>query len=571
MAVLTPGELQIDESGRGNSAYHSNQRIPNGSGGLRMTGTYDQAFPTPGVENAYIWNGASSTDWFDGGNWSASSSPGATNVVLVEAGMPNYPEILGTEVVCADLEIETGASVTIFPQAGLNATGTVLCDGDLLMASDAAGNSSSFRDGGIHPWSGGFFAYVRTIEPYDALNDHLGWHYISSPIDGFDNWDMHNYWINTWNEPASGVDPDFPWVHMEGEPNCVPAPQTAIGIMEGWSIKQDYDYACGGTNPGTDDEIIFSGSFTNLHSGDYDRNYTALGGHSAAGYNLLGNPYASFINMDAFAGMNVHIWDGSADDYLDWADGGDFTEIPPTQGFFVYDGGDGNVALTNTNRVFGAQPFQKSTSNQVVLRATGNDKEDKTYIRFSENATAGYDNAGMDAYKLLGTGIAPQIYTVTNGEQFSINTLAETPIVPMSFFAAQSASYTIEAVETGEFATVVLEDRFYGVQTDLLTNSYTFNYTVNDDAERFFIHFTPLGAPEISASSINLWSNDHKIYVQAPDITGDIVVFNMMGQEVTRTQIESGLNVIPVLGANAYYVVKIIGSEVSKTGKVYIK
>ena len=84
------------------------------------------------------------------------------------------------------------------------------------MASDASGNSSSFRDGGIDPLSTGFFTYVRTIEPYDALNDHLGWHYISSPINGFDNWDMHNYWINTWNEPASGIDPDFPWVHMEG-------------------------------------------------------------------------------------------------------------------------------------------------------------------------------------------------------------------------------------------------------------------------------------------------------------------------------------------------------------------
>ena len=41
--------------------------------------------------------------------------------------------------------------------------------------------------------------------------------------------------------------------------------------MEGWSVKQDYDYACGGTNPGTDDEIIFSGPFTDLHSGDYDQ------------------------------------------------------------------------------------------------------------------------------------------------------------------------------------------------------------------------------------------------------------------------------------------------------------
>jgi hypothetical protein len=141
----------------------------------------------------------------------------------------------------------------------------------------------------------------------------------------------------------------------------------------------------------------------------------------------------------------------------------------------------------------------------------------------------------------------------------------------MSFFAAQSMSYTIEAIETGDFANVILEDRFYGVQTDLLTDSYTFNYNVNDEPDRFFIHFTPLATPELSASSINMWTNDHKIFVQTPEMSGDIVVYNMMGQEVSRTQIQAGLNVVPVSDVNALYVVKITGSEITKTGKVYVK
>ncbi len=47
--LLTPGEPQINEDGRGDSEDHSNQRIPNGSGGLRITYTYDQSPPTPGM------------------------------------------------------------------------------------------------------------------------------------------------------------------------------------------------------------------------------------------------------------------------------------------------------------------------------------------------------------------------------------------------------------------------------------------------------------------------------------------------------------------------------------------
>ncbi len=47
--VLAGG--QINESGRGGSTGHSNQRIPNGTGGLRNTTAYTQQPPTPGAEN----------------------------------------------------------------------------------------------------------------------------------------------------------------------------------------------------------------------------------------------------------------------------------------------------------------------------------------------------------------------------------------------------------------------------------------------------------------------------------------------------------------------------------------
>ena len=52
---------------------------------------------------------------------------------------------------------------------------------------------------------------------------------------------------------------------------------------------------------------------------------------------------------------------------------------------------------------------------------------------------------------------------------------------------------------------------------------------------------------------------------------GEIVIVNMMGQEIVRTDIATGINVIPINDVNSYYIVKVIGSEAVKTGKVYIK
>ena len=93
-----------------------------------------------------------------------------------------------------------------------------------------------------------------------------------------------------------------------------------------------------------------------------------------------------------------------------------------------------------------------------------------------------------------------------------------------------------------------------------------------EEVHPFEVHFTALGIGELGANSIDIWSNDHKIFVNVPNtINGDIVVYNMMGQEVVRTDIEPGLNTLPMDDVNTYYVVKVLTSNNAVTGKVFIK
>ena len=77
---------------------------------------------------------------------------------------------------------------------------------------------------------------------------------------------------------------------------------------------------------------------------------------------------------------------------------------------------------------------------------------------------------------------------------------------------------------------------------------------------------------ELEANTIRIWSNKQNILINFPGSTnGNIVVFNMMGQEVISTDIEAGLNVIPVNKVNTYFIVKVSTSNNVVTEKVYIK
>jgi hypothetical protein len=452
--------------------------------------------------------------------------------------------------------------------------------------SNLGGVSASYIDlGGIA--GGGMFQYDRDVFCSGTVPNNtgtFGWHYISSPIAGFTTDNLPDYFVNAWDETNTTT----PWMHYALDPYafpCTPWPTTPMNPLDAWSINHDNTYpgSCTTLPPGTGSVVEFMGPFAGLHTGGYAAPATVSGG-TYSGYNFYGNPYAASLDPSAFnwtgfanttALEGVAIWSENctASNYIYSGLGNGYPfNVGPTQGFFMLALAPGNFTLAGTERVHDNTPtiFKNELTSLLTLEAAGDGTSDLAYIRFMEGAVEGMDKADFPKLFSTSEGLA-QIYTTALGEQLAINALPETPVVPMGFSSVTSGEYTISAVETSEFTNVVLEDRFTGEQTDLLTSSYTFTYTVNDDPDRFFVHFTPLGAPELSAASIQIWSNDHKIYVQAPEINGDIVVFNMMGQEVIRTEIEPGLNILPVSDVNTYYVVKVVSSDVARTGKVYVK
>ncbi|MHC1707709.1 MAG: dockerin type I repeat-containing protein [Bacteroidales bacterium] len=59
------------------------------------------------------WNGSVSDNWHTAANWSSNTFPGGSDNVLIPAGIAVYPGILGLDAECNNLEIESGASLTV--------------------------------------------------------------------------------------------------------------------------------------------------------------------------------------------------------------------------------------------------------------------------------------------------------------------------------------------------------------------------------------------------------------------------------------------------------------------------
>jgi hypothetical protein len=164
----------------------------------------------------------------------------------------------------------------------------------------------------------------------------------------------------------------------------------------------------------------------------------------------------------------------------------------------------------------------------------------------------------------------PALYTTSGAQQLAIDVQSATEQVPLSFQTETPGTYTIAAFETSTFAEVYLQDLNNGEVTDLLAGSYEFNHTSGN--HNFIIHFAPVGINELSANNVKIWSNENNIIVNVPaNVTGEIAVYNLMGQEVVRTDIEGIQTEIEVSEVNTNYVVKVINESNAVTGKVYVK
>jgi len=402
---------------------------------------------------------------------------------------------------------------------------------------------------------------------HGELADDRGWHYIGPPISPFGGADMLDLYLNLWDEPNDM------WSQIVGSEPCVPAAYSWTPL-QGMSIKFDQSYAC--PTPGTGGIINFTGNFTDLHTGPMSGNFTAQGSMPQH-WNLMANPYPSnlFIPYMVFPpelNAAVYQWDGDNATCKSYVGGVGLKFIAPTQGFFVSAISDGTLTVDNSMRGVHSYWYKDEINNLLGLQVSGNDYEDIAYIRLLKEATNSFDR-DWDAYKCYSTNEeVPQIFTIANDFRYSIQTQPTASVIPVGFSCGVDGSYTIEVVEANDMENIVLEDLYTGAEINILEESYTFNYSVEDEDARFLLHFNTLGTVNQLNEITQIYSQGQQIFVNLPKMyNGEITVFNMMGQEVSRNEIVQGLNAIPIYKNNTYYVVQIVTDEETISRKVFVK
>ena len=325
------------------------------------------------------------------------------------------------------------------------------------------------------------------------------------------------------------------------------------------------------------------------------------------GFNLIGNPYPSYVNVlpsvTANANLEPTVWYRTRDTNetplyhfetvnatsgvgTNAAGTGRVTGfIPPMQGFWVRTNADGeSITLLNANRShatsvsmtdIGVVPTTglkapaavKSDFSLLGLYVSNGSTGDETILMFAPGASN--DQDVYDSQKISNNNASiPEIYTLAGKVQLAINGMrnfSETEI-PLGFTTGTAGNFTIKTSELRNFDSntrIWLLDKQENKQTELTPETeYTFSSTATTGNEsRFSLLFR---APGATTGNGNAESNQVSVFVNAQN--GIVInavegsrysVYNTAGQQMAAGKTVSAFETINQQLNNGVYVVRV--------------
>lgn len=513
-----------------------------------------------------VWDGSASSDWSNPLNWSNDTVPNSSQCVYIQSGTGNDPIIPDNfDGDALNLTIQTGASLTLSSDTDTNSFGssltvqeniniqgagvlTVQDDANLVQVNDTPSVANS-----------GNIVYER-----DTNIRRLDYVYWSSPVQGYDVSNIygaftptnHIYeWLPTTATSYFGMPGTVPIV--VGNWNNLAAGAMSLG--KGYALRGPSNHSVGlsiatatfngAPNNGVITQPIVSGGYSagsliynpygtdNLIATDKDDNW-----------NLIGNPYPSAIDADAFL-MHpsnaliegaVHIWthgtqlgangDSFYDDFLLTYSPSDYItynllgvtnpnpvfsgNIATGQGFFVLalnDNEAGSVTFNNSMRGAGIRNSdfyrnsETSEDTTVIERHriwlnlvnNQNGSSSNILVGYIEGASQEKDRL-YDAYAREANNLS--LYSKIGDERMIIQGRAlpfdENDQIPLGTVIPQPGEYTIaissvDGLFGNDNQSIYLEDTYSGIIHNLRAAPYTFMETAAIDYEdRFLLRYT---------------------------------------------------------------------------------
>jgi len=504
------------------------------------------------------WNTKSTDNW--GGTY--GYIPDASFNVTIVSASPNDP-MIGAVSVCNNLTLNSDAALSVGVAGDLTVYGDLSiaatkdrAAASLVIDSDATGNGSLIVKGS----ASGSAVVQRYFEAYTGAGD--GWHYIGSPVNDMAIASSDFDPTGTQNDLYAWDEDDYLWRNYKGSY----FPGTTLANGTGYMVAYQSNVTNSFVGSLNTTDVTFSNLSRTPTKGD--------------GWHLLGNPFASAIywNDGNWALTNVagnaKVYDESAGNYVD-KPANDI--IPSTNGFFIQVSVDGSNSLTipAASRVHDASGNYKQgrTNNmdetlKLIVNNDANGFSDRTIIGFRDDAQTAFD-WDFDSHKMFGQVTAPQLWTLTEGEEFSTNNLPhvyESLALPMNFKAGVNSTYHIIAEGIESFylnSEIYLEDLQTGSMIDLREQPmYTFEGKPSDNNDRFVLHF--FGVTIVSDISLSenaeVYAYANRVFVRAREqnINYKIEVFDLLGRKVFADEFNSnGLNSFTVNVQQGVYLVRL--------------
>ena len=488
-----------------------------------------------------------------------SSNPKMIDDIIVAANLDAT-----SDYIVKDLEIISEKILTIAPSASLEIIGDITNDdvNSLVVDSDINGTGSLIHN------DDNVVAKVNCHIDNSSVtrNWNADWHFISSPvanqtIESFIPTE-ENYDFYSWSEFNST------WYNQKKDDSQT----NEFYTDNGFDFAKGRGYLVAYENDGY---RKFSGT---LNNGDVtfplscstDGEYVV---ERFTGFNLVGNPYPSYIDWEAEGWtrdnlqlQTIWIYDDDVNNYITYTLGGVATNggsqyIAPCQAFFVKAASAGNFIMTNDIRTNEKSSFRKNDNENIFkIRVNGASGQDEIAVVKGDND---------DVIKMFSLNDdAPSLYINKGVGDYSVVYIDEENTLPLNFEGG-FAEYTISLSECGDsFDAIILEDKLMGEKVNLQTESYTFIHSGNSNAERFVLKIAQSSQPE--AQSNFAYINNGEIIIN--DINGDaqIEIYDLMGRRVYENA-DAVSNVSTYGYSSGVYIIRKIDDKGVKTQKIVIE
>lgn len=374
--------------------------------------------------------------------------------------------------------------------------------------------------------------------------------------------------------------------------------------------------AISSSNSGTNN-VTFTGK---LNSGDVPVTLTRKSSGSYAGFNLIANPYPSYVNPMPAINENANlvgtIWyrtrkivspyeykfetvNTTSGVGTNAAGTGMVTGyIPPMQSFWVRTNVDNQpFTFTNSMRdhardvsVLGlpvpTTPLKapKLEMQSIArIKVAGSTGSDEAVLYFNTDALNAYDKYDSPKMFESATVLSPEIYTTAGNEKLVINGLNAIQYdveIPLGFIAKETGDYSISRSEMTNFeigTRIILKDKLQPNNETELSEGivYNFNSQATSGIDRFSLIFRAAGA----TTGVNNMSNLHaQVFVNAANQITIIApekavfsIYNAVGQKQVENTLSSTKMIINTAFDAGVYFVSLSLNGQRKIQKVIIR